>query len=110
MEDNLSNVRLVEEIFARRRGIRLIEAMQGSLALELARLHHPDLILLDVHLPDIEGNELLRRLREDAAMRHVPVVVVSAEATPHKIKRFLDAGGAGLPDPALRRATVSRGG
>jgi CheY-like chemotaxis protein len=66
--------------------------MQGGLALDLAREHRPDLILLDVHLPDIEGDEVLRRLREDPETRSIPVVMVSAEATPGKVKRFLAAG------------------
>jgi CheY-like chemotaxis protein len=92
VEDNLSNLRLVERILARRPTARLITAMQGGLALELAREHRPDLILLDVHLPDIDGDEVLRRLREDPETRDIPVVAVSAEATPRKIERFLAAG------------------
>jgi CheY-like chemotaxis protein len=92
VEDNLPNLRLVERIFARRPSVRLVAAMQGSLALELARQHWPDLILLDVHLPDIDGDEVLRRLRADPATRAIPVVTVSAEATPPKIERFLAAG------------------
>jgi len=92
VEDNLSNLRLVERILARRPATKLIAAMQGGMALELAREHQPDLILLDVHLPDIEGDEVLRRLREDPVTRDIPVVTVSAEATPHKIERFLAAG------------------
>ena len=55
VEDNLSNLRLVEQILARRPGLRLIPAMQGALGLELARQHRPDLILLDLHLPDLQG-------------------------------------------------------
>jgi len=92
VEDNLSNLRLVERILARRPRTRLLAAMQGSLALDLARRHRPELILLDVHLPDIEGDEVLRRLQEDPETRGIPVVAVSAEATPGKIERFLAAG------------------
>lgn len=92
VEDNLSNLRLLERILAGRPGIRLIAAMQGGLAVELAREHHPDLILLDVHLSDINGDEVLRRLGENLETRDIPVVVVSAEATPSKIVRFLGAG------------------
>lgn len=92
VEDNLSNLRLVERIFERRPTTKLIAAMQGGLALELAREHRPDLILLDVHLPDVEGDEVLRRLREDAETRDIPVVMVSAEAAPRKVERFLNAG------------------
>jgi PAS domain S-box-containing protein len=92
VEDNLPNLRLVERILARRPHAKLIAAMQGGLALELAREHRPALILLDVHLPDIDGDEVLRRLRADADTRDIPVVTVSAEATPKKIERFLSAG------------------
>lgn len=92
VEDNLPNLRLVERILARRLTTKLIAAMQGSLALELARQHRPQLILLDVHLPDIDGDEVLRRLRGHPDTRAIPVVVVSAEATPRKIERFLGAG------------------
>ncbi|MQA98865.1 MAG: PAS domain S-box protein [Actinobacteria bacterium] len=92
VEDNLPNLRLVERIFERRPSIRLVAAMQGGLALDLAREHRPDLILLDVHLPDIDGDEVLRRLLANPETRDIPVVVVSAEATPAKIERFLGAG------------------
>jgi len=92
VEDNLSNLRLVERILARRPATRLVAATQGSLALELAREHRPELILLDVHLPDMEGDEVLQRLREDPETRDIPVVAVSAEATPRKIERFHAAG------------------
>ena len=92
VEDNLANLRLVERILARRPAVRLVAAMQGGLALELAREHRPELILLDVHLPDIDGDEVLRRLRADAGTSAIPVVVVSAEATAPKIERFLAAG------------------
>jgi len=88
VEDNLSNLKLIERILARRPGIRLLSAMQGRLCLDLTREHHPDLILLDLHLPDIEGAEVLRRLRESPETREIPVVVVSADATPRQIDRL----------------------
>ncbi|MGH2653452.1 MAG: hybrid sensor histidine kinase/response regulator [Actinomycetota bacterium] len=93
IEDNPINLGLVDKILARRPGMRLLSAMRGGLGLELARLHRPDLILLDVHLPDMPGEEVLRRLREDPATRHVPVVVISADAMPERVQRLL-AGGA----------------
>jgi CheY-like chemotaxis protein len=60
--------------------------------LDLARQHRPDLILLDVHLPDMDGEEVLRQLRADAALRDTPVLVVSADATPHRAERLRAAG------------------
>ncbi len=88
VEDNLSNLKLIERVLARRPGIRILSAMQGRLCLDLTREHHPDLILLDLHLPDIGGAEVLRRLRESPETREIPVVVVSADATPRQIERL----------------------
>ena len=95
VEDNLSNLQLVERILERRPGIELQSAMQGRLAIELAQRLRPDLILLDVHLPDLPGLEVLHRLRADAATRTIPIVVVSADATPAQIRRFTEDGAFG---------------
>lgn len=92
VEDNLSNVRLIEAVLARRPAVRLLSAMQGQLGLELAAGKHPDLILLDLHLPDIPGEEVMRRLQADERTSGIPVVVVSADATVRQIKRLLAAG------------------
>ena len=88
VEDNLANLRLVEQILQFRNGIRLIPAMQGSMALELAREHKPDLILLDLHLPDKNGSDVLRELKADPELCNIPVVVVTADAMsdrPHQM-------------------------
>jgi CheY-like chemotaxis protein len=66
--------------------------MQGGLGLELAREHGPDMILLDLHLPDINGDEVLRRLRAEPETQGIPVVMLSADATPRQIERLLQAG------------------
>jgi signal transduction histidine kinase/ActR/RegA family two-component response regulator len=92
VEDNLSNATLVERVLAHLEGVKLLLSMQGGLALDLARQHAPDLILLDLHLPDMEGHEVLARLREDPQTRAIPVVVMSADATPGQIERLLSAG------------------
>jgi CheY-like chemotaxis protein len=92
IEDNLSNIRLVEDILEYRPEIRLIPSMQGGLGLQLAREHIPDLILLDVHLPDMTGTQVLSSLRADPATRSIPVVVISADATPKQIDRLLAQG------------------
>ncbi|MDP9291774.1 MAG: ATP-binding protein [Verrucomicrobiota bacterium] len=94
IEDNLSNVRLIERILARRPSIKLLVAMQGGLGLDLAREHRPDLILLDLNLPDIPGDELLIRLQADPRTSKIPVVIVSADATPSQISRLRTAGAA----------------
>ena len=92
VEDNLSNLTLIEQMLADRPEIKLITAMQGQLGLDLARQHSPDLILLDLHLPDLPGWEVLSRLQRNEATRGIPVVVVSADATAHQIKRLMAAG------------------
>ena len=71
---------------------RTIPALQGQLGVELAREHVPDVILLDLHLPDLPGDEVLRRLRADPRTASIPVVVVSADATPASIERLRQAG------------------
>jgi signal transduction histidine kinase/CheY-like chemotaxis protein len=92
IEDNSSNLRLVEQILSHRPSVRLLSAMQGQLGLDLAELHSPEWILLDVHLPDIPGDEVLRRLRLNPRTRHIPVTILSADATPGQIGRLMDAG------------------
>ncbi len=92
IEDNLSNLRLIEHVVARRPGVKLLSAMQGRLGLDLAREHRPGLILLDLHLPDVPGDEVLRRLQEDPRTRQIPVVVISADASASQIERLRAAG------------------
>jgi CheY-like chemotaxis protein len=92
IEDNLSNITLIEQTLAEQPEIKLITAMRGQLGIELARQHSPDLILLDLHLPDLPGWEVLARLQRDAATREIPVVVISADVTSRQIKRLMAAG------------------
>ena len=95
IEDNLANVRLMERLVERRTGVSLVHAMQGRLGLELVASSMPDLIFLDLHLPDMSGEEVLRRLMADDATRGIPIVVVSADATPGQIRRIIEMGAAG---------------
>src|SRR6266446_3962752 len=92
IEDNLSNLRLLERIIARRPGVTLLSAMQGSRGVELARAHRPDLIILDLHLPDMPGTDVLLRLLADPTTKAIPVVILSADATPGRISRLLEQG------------------
>ena len=92
IEDNLSNVTLVEQILTEQPEIKLITAMQGQVGLDLARQHSPDLILLDLHLPDLAGWQVLAQLKADEGTGRIPVVVISADATARQIERLLDAG------------------
>ena len=92
VEDNLANLSLVETILLSRPGWHTVPALQGQLGVELAREHQPDIVLLDLHLPDIPGEEVLRRLRTDPRTARIPVVVVSADATPSTLARLRQAG------------------
>ena len=95
VEDNLANVRLIEELASRRPGVTLVHAMQGRLALELISSSPPGLVLLDLHLPDMSGEEVLRRLRAEATTKEIPIVVVSADASPSQIRRLIEMGASG---------------
>jgi signal transduction histidine kinase len=92
IEDNLSNLALVEGVLSRRVGTTVLSAMQGRVGITLARDHQPDLILLDRHLPDISGDEVFRLLRDDPRTRRIPVIVLSADALPSGMRLFQDAG------------------
>ena len=92
IEDNLSNLTLIEHLLADRPDIQLTTAMQGRLGLDLARQHHPDLVLLDLHLPDLPGWDVLAALQADEATKDIPVVAVSADATPRQTERLLKLG------------------
>jgi PAS domain S-box-containing protein len=92
VEDNLSNFRLLELAMEDWGGIKLLSAVQGQIGLELAKAHKPDLILLDLHLPDIPGYEVLNILKSDPSTADIPVVVISADAMSRQIKRLIEAG------------------
>jgi len=92
VEDNLSNIALIEHIMVHRPHVRLVAAMQGRLGLDLAREHRPDLILLDLHLPDISGEDVLQGLREIAELKDIPVIIISADATRGRIERLTTMG------------------
>lgn len=95
IEDNLANVRLMEQLAARRQGINLSHVAQGRLALDLITSSRPDLILWDLHLPDMSGEEVLRRLQAEAITRRIPTAAVSADASPGQIRRILEMGASG---------------
>jgi CheY-like chemotaxis protein len=92
VEDNASNLRLVERIIARRPGLVLLHAATGRGGLDLARAHRPRVILLDLHLPDIHGEQVLEELVRDPRTADIPVIIISADATPRQIARLTAAG------------------
>jgi PAS domain S-box-containing protein len=92
VEDNPANLKLIEQLIARRRDMSLLSARDGNLGIGLARAHQPDVILMDINLPGISGIEALRILRDDPATAHIPVVALSANAMPRDIEKGLQAG------------------
>jgi CheY-like chemotaxis protein len=92
IEDDPGNFALVQGILEERPAVKLLQASRGEIGLNLAETHSPKLILLDLNLPDMHGSELLRRVRENAATAHIPVVVISGDATASQIERLLSAG------------------
>ncbi len=94
IEDNPANVQLVAQILQRRGGVRLQAASSGADGLAAATAARPDLVLLDLHLPDISGEEVLAQLHRQPATAAVPVVVVTADATPAQRRHLLQHGAA----------------
>jgi PAS domain S-box-containing protein len=92
VEDNLANMKLVEQLIARRPDMRLLTAVNGTLGIEAARTAQPTVILMDINLPGISGVEALKVLRADPSTAHIPVVALSANAMPRDIEKGLQAG------------------
>ncbi len=92
IEDQDLNLRLVERILLQRPEYKLISTMQGRLGIELAREHRPDVILLDLNLPDVAGEEVLARMKADPAICNIPVIMVSADAMGDRIEKLLASG------------------
>ncbi len=92
IEDNLSSLALIETLLQRRPGIRLLSSMQGQLGLDLAAQHAPQLILLDVSLPDMNGLKVLQRLRQSPITRDTPVLMITADASDLTRQALQEAG------------------
>jgi two-component system, cell cycle response regulator DivK len=91
VEDNEKSMKLFRDVLEVR-GYRTLEATTGARAVELATRHLPDVVLMDVQLPDVDGVEALRRVRTDARTARLPVVAVTAQAMDGDRERFLAAG------------------
>jgi two-component system cell cycle response regulator DivK len=91
VEDNARNMKLVRDVL-QATGYRTLEATLGARAVELAAEHEPDLVLMDIQLPDIDGIETLGRLRADDRTAAIPVLALTAQAMDGDRERFLAAG------------------
>ncbi|MES2946798.1 MAG: ATP-binding protein, partial [Pseudomonadota bacterium] len=92
VEDNLANLMLIEELIKRRPDLRLLTAREGRRSIEMALAHLPDVILMDINLPDMSGMEVLKQLQANPLTAQIPVLALSANALPMDIKKGLQAG------------------
>ena len=107
VEDNDKNMKLVRDI-VRHKGHTTLEATTGEAGVQLATLHRPDLILMDIQLPGIDGIEALRRIRAQPALDAVPVVAVSASVMPDDQRHIVSSGfDAFVPKPISLKPFVA---
>jgi len=92
VEDNPANLKLVEQLIARRPTLRLLTAVDSNQGIQLARAQQPDVILMDINLPGISGIEAMKILRDDPTTAHIPIVALSANAMPRDVAKGLEAG------------------
>jgi two-component system cell cycle response regulator DivK len=91
VEDNELNMKLFHDLLEAN-GYRTIQTRNGMEALALAREHHPDLILMDIQLPEVSGLDVTRWIKEDETIRHIPVIAVTAFAMKGDEERILQGG------------------
>jgi CheY-like chemotaxis protein len=95
IEDQELNLRLVQRILTHRKGYELITVMEGRKALNVVREKKPDIILLDLNLPDMDGDQVLRDIKADPSLAGTPVIMVSADAMGERIQELLSLGADG---------------
>ena len=92
VEDNPANLELIEQLVGRRTDLRLLTAADGKLGIEFALAYQPQVILMDVSLPDMSGLDAMRILRADPSTAHIPIIALSANAIPKDIATGMEAG------------------
>jgi two-component system, cell cycle response regulator DivK len=104
VEDNYQNYRLVMRFLSLEKvHYDVAQAATGSDGLRMVAEMRPDLVLMDINLPDVDGIEVTRRIKADPALRHIPVVALTANAMVGDQQRFLSSGCDGyLPKPMSR--------
>ena len=92
IEDNIINLRYISKVVEKLRDVELMSAKEGGIGIELAQLHNPDLILLDLDLPDINGLDVLESILENPLTSKTHVIVMSAETNPHIVEKAISMG------------------
>jgi PAS domain S-box-containing protein len=92
IDDNPANLKLIAQVMGMREHVHLLTAHTPELGIELALAHRPDLILLDINMPGMDGYQVLKVLQASAELRHIPVVAITANAMPRDIERGKAAG------------------
>lgn len=92
IEDNLAHALLVEQLVVEHGNLKLLRAVNGYQGVEIACSHQPDIILMDIKLPDINGLEAMKILQEKSETAHIPVIALSSNAYPEQIEECLKAG------------------
>lgn len=106
VEDNALNLQLIEHLLGRRPGLQLVCATAAAQGLSMARDLRPDIVMLDINLPDMDGYEVIARLRADPATAAIPVLAVTANAMPGDAARARAAGFVGYITKPLNVATL----
>ncbi len=91
VEDNELNMKLFNDLLEAN-GYGTIQTRSGVEAVELARTHRPDLILMDIQLPEVSGLEVIRWVKDDEALRHIPVIAITAFAMKGDEEKILQGG------------------
>ena len=92
VEDNPVHMRLIE-MTLRAKNYDLLKATSGEEALEIAVRSKPDLVIMDIHLPKMNGFEVTRKLRENPAFSHTPIIALTANVMKEDIERVIESGG-----------------
>jgi CheY-like chemotaxis protein len=92
VEDNPANLELVEQLVLRRPDLRMLSAANGALGIQYACACQPEVILMDINLPGINGIEAMQFLRAEPSTAHIPIIALSANAVPKDIQKGLEAG------------------
>lgn len=92
IEDNPTNLLLIEHVIGKVQGVEMVSTAEPEQGLKLALSEKPDLILLDINLPGMDGYEVLKRLKENSAITGIPVIAISANAMSQDVEKGLAAG------------------